>query len=747
MKRVWSLPLAGCLLALVAPSLLAEPLTGIVRGPDDMPVAQAHVLVERLAGIAVVARTGPDGRFTTDLPPGRHVVLVTADALVADPQTVVVQPSTGADLEVRMRLAAIAESVIVSGGHVPLTRSSLGTSLTVIDQEELKARQLESTTDALRSVPGLVMSRSGGRGAVTSAFPRGGESDFTLVLVDGIRLNDLGGAFDAAHLPLFDLQQIEVVRGPQSATYGSDAIGGVVQLVTRRGGPPRVEGLIEGGSFGTLRANATASGSVGRLRLGSGVERLASDGFTGVAPATGETVSNDDYRRTDATLSIGYDDQRWQASGLVRVGQNTRGAPGPFGSDPGGTYGGVDRISRGDNETVALGASLGYTINPSLQARGQATFADRESTFVSRFSPDAPTASSNRLVAGRGHLDGALSPTLSWSAGAELARERAGSAFITATDSAPIDVERGLLGMFAEGRASSGRLSLQVGVRAERISRDALAGDANAFQPRPPFAVDVVTSVNPRASVSVRLLDAGESWTRLRANAGTGIRPPGAFEIAFTDNPGLRPERSRSIDAGLEQGVLDGRLVLDAAYFWNRYDDLIVTVGRSLADASRYISDNISNARTQGLETSLAARPTRALSLRAGYVWQATRILAVDGTSVAPAPFAVGDPLLRRPAHTGFADATLQAGRVSGFFRIDGRGSALDIDPSFGASGGLYDTTGYVVADAGASVALHSRVQANLRVTNLLGRQYEEILGFPALGRAVMVGVRVAAGR
>jgi outer membrane cobalamin receptor len=747
LMRVCSLLLAGCLLALVVPSLSAEPVTGTVRGPDGLPIPSARVVVEHPSGAVHVTYTRLDGTFDADVPSGGYLVRVLAAGLVADVQPVEVAPSAGASLDVRMRLAAVSEAVVVSASQVPQTRSGLGTSLTVIDEEELRTRQVESTVDALRSVPGLTVSRSGGRGSVTSLFPRGGESDFTLVLVDGIRLNDLGGAFDAAHLPLFDLQQIEVVRGPQSATYGSDAIGGVVQLVTRRGGPPRAEGVVEGGSFGTTRANVTAAGSLGRLRAGAGVERLASDGFTGTAPGTGETVSNDDYRRTDATLSLGYDDRRWQATGLVRVGQNTRGVPGPFGSDPGGTFGGVDRVSRGDNETVALGGSVAYTVSPALQARAQGTFADRDSTFVSIYSPDTPTASANRLVTGRGQLDGAISPTLSWSAGAEVARERASSAFITETSGAPVDVARSLAGLFAEGRVTRGRISLQAGVRAERISRDALAGNADPWQPRPPFAVDVVTSVNPRASISVGLRERGSSWTRLRANAGTGIRPPGAFEIAFTDNPGLKPERSRSLDAGIEQGWLDGRLVVDAAVFWNRYDDLIVTVGRSLADASRYISDNISNARTRGLETTLAARPTRAVTARAGYVWLSTAILAVDGTGVAPAPFSVGDRLLRRPTHSGFMDVLLQTGRVSGFFRVDGRGRALDIDPSVGASGGLYDTSAYASADAGLAFAVHPRVQANLRVTNLFDRQYEEILGFPAPRRAVMVGVRVAAGR
>src|SRR5690606_2688972 len=242
--------------------------------------------------------------------------------------------------------------------------------------------------------------------------------------------------FDAAHLTAFDLQQVEVVRGPQSSTYGSDAIGGVVSLVTRRGGRPRVAGLFEGGSFGTVRSNVTAAGSTGSLRWGGGVERLASDGFTGTAPGTGERVSNDDYRRTDGTLSLGFDTQRWQATALVRGGTNTRGVPGPYGSDPGGTFSGVDRISRGDNDTLAVGGSASYLAADGVQLRAQGTFADRDSTFISAFAPDVPTVSSNRLATGRVQADGALSPSLSWTAGAELARERGGSSFITRTGGA-----------------------------------------------------------------------------------------------------------------------------------------------------------------------------------------------------------------------------------------------------------------------------------------------------------------------
>lgn len=747
MLRTASLLIAGCLLAFGSTSVWAARLTGGVTGPDGQPVSRARVVLERPAGGTIATRTRADGTFELDAPADRYVLRVLADGFAAVPQSVTLDDARETSVQVGLQLSAVLERVVVSAGQVPLTRTGTGTSLTVIDETELRTRQLESTVDALRSVPGFTISRSGGRGGVTSIFPRGGESDFTLVMVDGIRLNDAGGSFDAAHLSLFDLEQIEVVRGPQSAIYGADAIGGVVQLVTRRGGPLRGTALVEAGSFGTLRANAAASGARGGLRWGGGVERLSTDGFTGTAPGTGERVSNDDYTRTDGTARAGYQGAALDVTALVRVGRNDRGVPGPFGADPNDTYAAVDRVSRGHNDTLAAGSTLTYRLRPSAQVRGAFSYADRDSTFLSQFSPDNPSSSGNRLRSGRGQID-STTASLSWTAGGELLRERARSSFITDATASETPITRTQLGVFGEARLERGRLSTQAGVRLERIVRDALAGNASVFSPRPEFAADTTTAINPRVSASWRLVGGESSWTRLRGNAGTGIRAPGAFEIAFTDNPALQPERSVSLDAGIESGWLGGRLVADAVYFRNTYDDLIVTVGRVFADASRYRSDNISNARAEGVEVSVSVRPAAVLTLRGGYVAQRTRILANDGgAGQAPVPFAIGDRLLRRPAHAGFVDVVTASGRVSGFLRVDGRGNARDIDPSFGASAGIFDAPGFATADAGVSLRVLRHADLIVRVTNLLDRAYEEILGFPAPGRSAIVGVRLAAGR
>ena len=146
-------------------------------------------------------------------------------------------------------------------------------------------------------MPGFSIAASGGPGALTSIFPRGGESDYTLVLVDGIPQNAFGGGFDAAHLDTAGLERIEVVRGPESALYGDGAIGGIVHLVTRQGGPLQGQASVEGGGYGFSRSTASASGSAGAWSWGGSFDRLLTDGDTREWPSLNRRVANSDYDR------------------------------------------------------------------------------------------------------------------------------------------------------------------------------------------------------------------------------------------------------------------------------------------------------------------------------------------------------------------------------------------------------------------------------------------------------------------
>jgi outer membrane receptor protein involved in Fe transport len=290
---------------------------------------------------------------------------------------------------------------------------------------------------------------------------------------------------------------------------------------------------------------------------------------------------------------------------------------------------------------------------------------------------------------------------------------------------------------------------LTAGVRVEDIRRDELAGISQPFNSRPDFATDRVVSANPRIAAAWYVRPGAGRSTKLRASAGTGIRPPDAFEIAFTDNPSLKPERSRSVEAGLDQVFASGHAMIEATAFRNTFDDLIVAVGR-FQQSSRFRTDNISNARARGLElaSTLRARArTIDVEARVGYSFLDTDILAVDNGGTAPPPFDVGDPLLRRPRHQWSLDITASGARVTGWIRGGGRGRVLDVDPSLGAFGGLFDAPGYAVWHAGAAWKVTQAVELFGRVENLLDRRYEETLGFPALGRGAMAGLRIAASR
>ena len=736
----------------VAPRASAGPITGAVVDPDRRPVANAAVIVVNNGAIVARGATDAAGRFTLNAPDdGAYDVRVVVDGFRAEPRRVAGAPAARDLGSIALQVSAVSESLVVSAAQVEIPLSTAATSVTVITREDLESHQIERVADALRFVPGLTVTATGARGAVTSVFPRGGESDYSLVYVDGVQANTFGGAYDFGSLQAANIDRIEIVRGPQSALYGSNAIGSVIRIVTRRSGAPDAAAVVEGGSFDTARVAVSTSGERNGWSWGGAAERMASENFNGERTSSGAIVANDDF---DAQLVSGAGGWRHSSGaavrGDIRYARDERGFPGPFGSDPGGTYGGIDTVARGDNDRLL--ASFGGSVKAGrVSITADTTHARLDSDFVSEFGP---SESWSRRTTGRVQADVPIAAALDASAGLEILGERAGGTYITATGNVLVPVERGLAGVFAEARWNhASRLYVTGGVRLERITRHALAGDAAAFAPRPPFADDTVVSANPKVSAAWYITAGDGNFTKVRASAGTGIRPPDAFEIAFTDNPSLAPERSKSVEAGLDRAFLGGRALVEATMFFNDFDDLIVATG-ALGGTSRYRTDNISNARARGLEIAGTGRARIAaagahLVIRTAYTFLDTEILAVDDGGLAPPPYAVGDRLLRRPRHQFSADVAIAAGRLTAFIQGNGRTGVRDVDPSFGAPpfGGLYDTPGFNAWNAGASWRLWSSIDLIGRVTNIFDRDYEEALGFPALGRSAIAGLRIAARR
>ena len=741
-----SFPFVICsLFFVISLSAQAAALTGHVVDPDGRSVANAEVFFTGSTAVPLRARTDAEGKFAVaNLEPGRYIIVATAPGLVSDTQSLDLT-GTPVTLEIALHLSALNETLVVSAAQIDQPLSRTPDSVTVIPGHEIDAKQQFTLSSALRSVPGLTLQQNGGPGTVTSLFSRGGESDYTLVLVDGVRQNSFGGGLDLSQVPLQDVERIEVLRGSQSALYGSDAIGGVIQIITRSGGKPSAQAQVEAGSRDMRRASAATTGEVNGVRWQAGANYFEDAGFTGEA-ANGETVSNDDAQESQALASIGWRDagsgSDVQAS--VQYVESERGSPGAFGSDPAGRFDGVDTVSRGTTTRVGGAARWvqpWFGASSRVRQRVEFDMADYDLTFKSAFGDSNGSTNRSHL---RIQTDVSATAAFGFSGGLEWLGESGASTFITAGMAGEIPVERSVLGLFGEARwNATNRATVTAGVRGERINRDALPGDPLAFQPRPDFPGETINSLNPKIAASFLAAEG----TRLHGAFGTGIRPPDAFEIAFTDNSGLKPERSRSGEFGLTQTLARGAVQIDGTAFINAYRDLIISVGRTFAGSSRYRTDNISNARARGAEFSAAWRIKAGIDVRGNYTVLDSEVLAVNGSSVAQAPYVVGDALIRRPRHSGSIDTSWTRAQASTFMQIQVRGAALDIEPAFGATGGLYMNPGYTVVNFGGSWRPVRPVEVFARVLNLFDRDYEEVLGYPAPGRTAYVGARFAVGR
>ena len=717
-------------LLLLLPSALFAQITGTVLDPQGAAIPRAVVYLLGAASPRAVA-SDADGRFRFEAPTeGTYTLLASVPGLRGTPQKVRVQ-GDAVHTELRLQLAARSEVVVVTAERRELPASAVASSISVLTRDQLEEMHAENVAQALRHIPGLAVVQTGRRGGVTSVFARGGDSNFNLVMVDGVRVNDFGGAFNFAHLPVEIVDRIEVVRGPQSALYGLNAIGSVVHIITRRATSPiQFHGEAEGGSFATARSSFGAGGRAGRFGWNFDLMRHSSDGV----------VPNDDYLNQAGSLHLEYEPT---ATSRLRytllANANDVGAPGPYSfhtveGDPIE----VDLITRGKQNSYVNGLDFEFTRGRFRQKLSGSFYTDRLD-FVSSFGTSR-SRQSRGSFATETQVALAESDTLNF--GFEYQRERFLNTFVTDEQGNPFPLFRNNFGWFVENLYErGGRLFLNTGLRLENIRTSALPADA--FGGRPPIDAHSRLALSPKVSVAYLLGPARA--TKFHGSAGTGLRAPSGFELAFTNNPELAPERTTSFDLGIQQELAGRRVALDLTYFHNRYHDLIVTLRGDLSELSRWQSDNLANSRAQGLELSGAFRPTGWINFSGHYTWLKSEVLSLDGApGRGPTPFRVGQRLLRRPAHSGAYLATWRIKRLrlklnTGAFW---RSETLDADPVLGPSGGLLINPGYVRPDLGAEIALSPEVALFGRLYNFSDSRYEEALGFPALRRNFVAGLK-----
>jgi outer membrane cobalamin receptor len=728
-------------------------IRGMVYDPAGRTVPRATVNLLQSMIAVTQTQTGSDGKYEfSGLADGTYTIVANVPGLTKVSDPVVLRDGKTISVDLRLALSAVQEQVVVSASLGGALSPQIGSSVAVVSQQEMQNEGVQTLAGALRNVPGVDIARTGQLGAVTSAFVRGGNSNYNLVMIDGIPMNDFGGGFDLSPLPVDGVQKVEVTRGPESALYGSNAIASVINIVSEPGeGPPRFSFEGEGGSYDTWKISTGGAGLTHGVDWAYDLSRLSTQG----------PVPYDAYRNQTSFVTLGYSRSPRRKFVLQFFGDaGNEENPGPWGSDPDGLYprnpdGAPDFAAAASLDKQDLfGYQAGYTEQFSGRFRQVSTvsFATDQYEFPPTLSDPSSSFTKNERLAANTRSEITLAPHDVLVAGFEYDRETFRNTDVVDPNALPFTLPRDSYAAFAENRWTVGeRWFLSTGVRVDSILTGALPADL-AIAARPYIPASSVTQVNPRISVAYLARESSGGLfglTRIHSSFGTGIRPPDGFELGFTNNPDLKPEKSISGDAGVEQPLFAGKAALDVTYFYNYFTDQIVTLGGSLANLSTFTSANLANSRAYGIESSIRVHPLRSVALSAEYTWLNSAILALNNTNQTEFPFVVGDPLLRRPRNSAGYDATWTHGRLMLNSNASIHGAAIDLEPNYGSYACtlglqcLFWNQSYIDANAGFAYRLRRGVEIYGHIDNFLNERYEEAFGYPALRLNFISGVRL----
>ena len=674
----------------------------LLHGGKDMK--RVHLL----AGLAILAPASASAR---DAAPG-GLTAASPDAAAAPAAT----ESGGTD-------AADPGTIVVTATRSPVAIDRVAASVTVLDKAAIDRAGDFAVADLLLRTPGVSLSRNGGYGTATSLRIRGAEADQTVVVIDGVKLNDpssTGGGYNFANLLTGDASRIEVLRGPQSTLWGSQAIGGVVNVVTPL--PARaLEGSmdIEAGSRETASGRAAIGGRSGPLAWRLGAQAFTTDGISAIAPAFGGR-ERDGYTNRTATGravleiadGVSADLRGYYANGRVEIDGFSGDSLEYSRNREFVGYAGLNVDLAGGRFRNRFG--YGYTdtdrdnYNPTRQ---------RQRTF------DA--AGRNERLEYQGSL--AIAPGIDAVFGAEHEKSRFRSVSPAASLATPIPAP-------ARGRAEItslyGQLNATV-VDGLTLTGGVRQDDHNRYGSNTLFAAGGVWAL--------------PSGTLLRASWSEGFKAPTLYQL-FSEygNRALDPERAEGWEAGAEQRFLDGRLAFGATYFERRSRDLITYVGCAFGTADPLCTlpgsspatarfgyyANVARAFAKGIEASGRLALGERLAVNGNYSWT----LSEDRS---PGAATYGLQLARRPRHAWNlgADYTLPRG------------------PSFGAAlrwqGASYDNAAnttrlddFTLVDVRAELPLSPAVRLFVRGENVFDERYQTVNRYGTLGRSLYAGVR-----
>ncbi len=616
-----------------------------------------------------------------------------------------------ADTDTVVDEGAATASVSATGTNTAIDQ--VASSVSVVTAAEIAAKQQRTGTDVLRSIPGVQVVQGGGPGSRTALFIRGTESDHSKVYIDGIDVSDPasgGRTFDFGQLTTFDVDRVEVLRGPQSGLYGADALGGVVVVYTKKGeGPPQWTGLVEGGSFGTFNQAAGVSGGEHGFNYAFNVSHYRASAIP-VTPKNillpGTRAFDNDYENWTASTKLGYDiSPALTLNGVVRYTQSDLDFTGDA-FDLGTFTSRPENFQRhqSNEQLFTRGELVWAEPGSALRSFFGVNYSDTAVDIVNPFlAADSTTSDGDRLKFDWRTI-ATFGPNTTVTAGADHQNER------LATNGAR--AEEANTGAYVQLQAEPVR-NLFVAANLRRDENESFGG-VTTWRIAPSYLIDA-------------------TGTTLKASYGTAFKAPSLVDrfvdfpsFAFFANRNLQPEESTGFDAGFEQQVLDGKLRFGATYFHNDITNLIEFVSDPVTFSSTVV--NIGQARTSGVEVFTTVDLTANLRVRADYTFTD----AVNEVT--------GEQLARRPRHKFGASlgwtpidpllvtlSVLYTGESGDFDRVAFAPSTL---PS------------YTVVNVAADYKLNETATLFGRIDNLFDEQYQVPDGFDATGIGAFTGVR-----
>jgi len=631
--------------------------------------------------------------------------------------------------------------VVVSATKTPVLAKQASSAVEIITGEELEKRKIKSVIDGLRLSSGVFATSSGGPGATANVKMRGAFARHTLVMIDGVIVNSpTTGDYDFANLTAENIDRIEILRGAQSMLYGSDAIGGVINIFTKKGtSKPTVGAFMEYGSFATFREGGNISGAKGPLDFSVSASRWDTSNFSAINYRRG-AFEGDGFHNTQVSAKVGAAlpndgrvefNMRWYDSRTSFDGFADSGAPADiFGgrhtnrnlilngawTQPLTTWWTTKlTLSQANERLRSNSGNAGFNLSTRqfIQANPNSCWDD---TCFTSFSTDLEIL--NRRLEWQN--DFRVGEVLLLTAGYQLRREAGDNpgAFGGAQPARTISSNAG----FVQGQVNLwDRLFFTAGGRHDQY---------NAFEDATTYRVTGGYHIK-------------ETETRFRGSYATGFKAPTLNDLYYEGfgNPNLKPEKSLSMDLGVEQALFNGRLQLTAGYFWNRFQNLIQFTSSSPPCPPTaflgYCPINVADAKTQGWEFGFKVELLKGLEVRGQYTHTLTR--AFD-TAALPVRLGGDKRLPRWPvdqASVGLSYQPLDSVRLSIDYRFVGaRQNTLSNSRS--QQLGVFN-----LVNLSASYDVTKNWQTYVRVDNLFNEKYEEVTFYGTPSRSVFGGVRM----